>query len=475
LSTAASRLKSELQEKQTLQIGGQKLKWVSVKNEEQHKLFLIDLKRHIYEHFLLSTEIEQAMKGCIVAYKRKEQVKLNGDDQVVSLTIPMFTYNGPWGIIKDVALDPQCSVDVLLSALKNHETVIKLHKDFRAYVQNLLSEGILQEWAYAIEVCEHTWATEQVARVHVHFWGILSPKQRWAETHFVFKDTRPFRSKEFDRFQSRTRHKYQDAKYSGAFYVQVEKTSTVIQEANVEMFQRYHVPDAWVTKLYMREKITAKVAERLYYRCVLHVDANLRMLRCVEAAKKCARLEKLQAEHQLQLQSITRGYRVVPEVLSWIEIFNSVKFRYTFLVLAGESQLGKTRYVYSLFPAASIFFVDCSGGSVDLKDFDYETHDVILLDEISVPMMIDLKKVLQAGPDIAKLGGSKTMVYSYPVYAYRKKFILCTNDWVHDTLASLKTKDRDWLLKNATVVEIKEHLCLPEITMYHDMIMSCTC
>jgi hypothetical protein len=211
----------------------------------------------------------------------------------------------------------------------------------------------------------------------------------------------------------------------------------------------------------------------MYLKCVNKYEQNIKLLRMVERAKKAKRLEELQSLHYQELQKVSKPYRLVREVMLWLQSFEKCDFRCSFLVLGGESKMGKTRYVYSLFPRDKIFFVDCTTGLPDLQDFDYEVHDVILLDEIRVETMISIKKVLQAGPDVCGLGASSTNMYRYAVYVYRKKIILCTNDWTEESLNRLSHGDRKWLLDNACVVTVTHHLCQPDpINRFHDN--SCT-
>lgn len=470
LATIVCRIKSDFKEEKSIKLVGTKLNWVPEKHKD-HKKLIDRFHALVYDDLCVTHAHDAHLVGAIAdTQAKKDPARQNAMGYYGSVSL--FTYNGPWGIM-DISLKGEPKVPEVLQQLQVHPAFLLLEKSFEEFVTKLIDRKIIGEYAYSLELCEKTFIETQVVRVHIHFWFRMNFKSNWTEDSVHFKDTKPHRTKEFETMLGITNRNREMHKYAGCFYCQVPKTSTIMQKANINMFERFAVSDTWITRLYQRNKITASVAEDMYLKCVSKYEQNIKLLRMVERAKKAKRLEELQSLHYQELQQVSKPYRLVREVMLWLQCFEKCDFRYSFLVLGGESKMGKTRYVYSLFPRDKIFFVDCTTGLPDLQDFDYEVHDVILLDEIRVETMISIKKVLQAGPDVCGLGASSTNMYRYAVYVYRKKIILCTNDWTEESLNRLSHGDRKWLMDNACVVTVTHHLCQPDpINRFHDN--SCT-
>ena len=123
----------------------------------------------------------------------------------------------------------------------------------------------------------------------------------------------------------------------------------------------------------------------------------------------------------------------------------SVRHRYPFLVLDGPSSVGKTRFAASLTAPFRFVYCDCSNGAyLDLHGLDSESHDAILLDEMGLERAVALKKLLQAGPDICKLGVSPTMVHAYSVYSYRMRISIATNTWAAQFPSCQRWSEAGW-------------------------------
>ena len=126
------------------------------------------------------------------------------------------------------------------------------------------------------------------------------------------------------------------------------------------------------------------------------------------------------------------------------------------MVFMGPSQVGKTNFARSLYGPEKTIVVNCSKCvEPDLRKFDFEKHEVIVLDEAKGKMLIEMKSLMQAGPEDILLGQSGTNMHAYSVYVHRKKFIVCSNTWDHE-IETLPKHDSDWLVQNAYVLHVTE-------------------
>lgn len=89
-------------------------------------------------------------------------------------------------------------------------------------------------------------------------------------------------------------------------------------------------------------------------------------------------------------------------------------------------------------------------------------------------MAVSLKKLLQCGPDVCKLGTSPTMVHSYSVYTFRMKMIVATNTWAAE-LSKLPDVDRAWLEQNGVYVLVESPLWMedPDVAATPSVLREC--
>ena len=152
------------------------------------------------------------------------------------------------------------------------------------------------------------------------------------------------------------------------------------------------------------------------------------------------------------------AFKKIDAVTKWLEQYEEIRDRYLFLVLDGDSQYGKSRFAASLTTADKFFPVDCSsGGEPELRLFDRELHDVVCFDEAKPSMIIRVKKLAQAGVDMARLGQSCTHLASYQVWFHRVKLVICSSGW-EVQLRDLPQEDVAWLKKNSVYVKVTEQL-----------------
>ena len=105
-----------------------------------------------------------------------------------------------------------------------------------------------------------------------------------------------------------------------------------------------------------------------------------------------------------------RPWRIIPEVNGWEATFETVRFRYNFLVLDGPSKMGKTLFYRSrsLGSPRSLLEIDCAGDDTpDLTSYEYGLHTMVLCDEGSAEMVLCYKKPFQASASYTRLASSR--------------------------------------------------------------------
>ena len=160
------------------------------------------------------------------------------------------------------------------------------------------------------------------------------------------------------------------------------------------------------------------------------------------------------------------NFRVLREKDIFLQQYTTIKSRYKFLVLCGESGTGKTVWVkWMLGNPDLVFEANCACcPEPDLRNFSHFQHKVILFDEASPELVITQKKLFQSPPCFVKLGMSTTNCHSYDVFVSGTMMVICSNTWQEDLESMKKPGDRAWLVENSIVVNVgADKLWLPSL------------
>ena len=199
-------------------------------------------------------------------------------------------------------------------------------------------------------------------------------------------------------------------------------------------------------------------AEFLYVEAVAHAENNVRTLHFCRQyhARRAMLAARLQFE--IQLRENQRPFRKIDAVDQWLEQYTVLKDQYKFLVLDGKSGMGKTRFAANLASAERFLCIDCASATEpDLRSFDRDQHDVVLLDDARPEMILRMKRLAQASVDEVRLGQSATHVNSYAVWFHRVKLVVASNVW-KSQLETCSPEDKAWLDMNSVYVFVDEPL-----------------
>ncbi len=370
----------------------------------------------------------------------------------------LVTYNGDWGYrssgewldTKDLTLSQ------LIDVLRADADITKLWEDFKAFAEERQTQYLCSDFACAMEVCTTTFKEEHRGRVHFHFW-LRSNRRIFVSTmeslafqgvgcHLascvggIVKDTRA-------------------ASFQGAFYCSSIKVGSVHSHCTREMHSGYLVQPTWFLNMLQSGKISFADARAGIHRSCQNVQRHMQDLDAIEA-ESLVKAQKAEQERALKALALRKKPFVqIPAVLSWAKSYDEDNFRFSFLVLDGPSKLGKTQFGLSLTPKdMSYLELNCAGGGpIDLRGFKYGVHGLILYDEIVPEQVLAQRKAFQASPSEVQLGQSATSIYSYTVFLYKVRMVLCSNKW-SSLMRTLPKDDHDWLESNMVYISVTETL-----------------
>ena len=124
------------------------------------------------------------------------------------------------------------------------------------------------------------------------------------------------------------------------------------------------------------------------------------------------------------------GFKNLPLVTeTWLPQFQTIRPRYSFLVLDGPSRTGKTCYAKHITGNHSqVWELNCAGGSEpDLRGFDPCVHKAILFDEATPMMVLNQRRLFQSPPCMLDLGCSTTNGHNGQVFVSGVLMIICSN------------------------------------------------
>ena len=140
--------------------------------------------------------------------------------------------------------------------------------------------------------------------------------------------------------------------------------------------------------------------------------------------------------------------------------FQTIRPRYSFLVLDGPSRTGKTCYAKHITGNHSqVLELNCAGGSEpDLRGFDPCVHNAILFDEATPLLVLSQRRLFQSPPCMIDLGCSTTNCHKYQIFVSGVMMMICSNTWCAQVKELDHEGDMEWLQANSVLVHVREPL-----------------
>ena len=370
-----------------------------------------------------------------------------------------LTWNGPWGNLFQLDKIPTEDVEVeaIFPQLKAKSQA--LWEEFREQGRRWAFVHTAIHYAQSMELCRKTLKRTGLVKVHCHAWFCCRKTpghtcEYITASEFTFKDSVPHHSPS----RCSTSGRGRSVKFADAFYLTAPKIGSIFTYSTVVMFKDYSPPPSWITYMLNRNKLDVTVAETLYAKCITNAKRNIESMRYLKSFQMQQRREEQRLQVENTIRANQRPFKKIDEVNTWVKQYAEIRDRYLFLVLDGDSQFGKTRFAANLTTAEKFFLVDCSSATEpELRLFDRDQHDVVCFDEAKPSMIIRVKKLVQAGVDMARLGQSATNQVSYQVWFHRVKLVICCNGW-EAQMRDMTPEDVAWLKKNSVYVKVTEPL-----------------
>jgi effector-binding domain-containing protein len=208
----------------------------------------------------------------------------------------------------------------------------------------------------------------------------------------------------------------------GHFYVYCRyKTTHIASATNYHPGRDYKVCLDWIDNLWCTHKVDRALECALEYRvCTPQFEARYQKIMAARG------LQARQAFHEKRAAALASGckpFRQIPEVIAWLDTFNQIRGRYKFLVLHGESQLGKTWYAKSLFRNPFV-----AESAFDFDGYEPTEHDGLVLEDIAdIRDHINKNKTFFKAETVCKIHKSATNCYAKLVDTAQKPIVICCN------------------------------------------------
>ena len=238
---------------------------------------------------------------------------------------------------------------------------------------------------------------------------------------------------------------------NGHFYLLCGKEGSIRASGTVQLWTDVVVRPPMILQLFVQEKVSFKKARELFIRAGFSAEANVRNIEFIDREYRKRDQEQLMLDVELALRENMRPPRKIVVVENeWNPQYAALRDRYKFLVLEGDSGCGKSRWSRLQGRPEEVFEVDCAGKThIDLRGLKRPQHTYCLCDEAEPALVLDNRKLFQAGPTMCTLGESTTGMYSYKVWAFRLRFIITSNKWMELVSKIDSDADREWLEKNS--------------------------
>ena len=314
-------------------------------------------------------------------------------------------------------------------------------------------------------------------RVHFH-WKVdlLEPIDHTTLDAFLFHGVRPDARATWTQTEAGKAARgssYADSVNRGHFYCWAPKKGTLYRGTNWKPFFNYRVNGRWLEDLWADDKLSHAAYMELSLKIRRGHASRKRDFEAVTADEHSHSVDQHIIDVNRSLSKLQAPFRSFSEVTDWEDTFLQVQFRWKILVLCADSAAGKSNYAESLFDRPLILTVEAAQ-HLDLKDFDYQKHDGIILDNVnSWGQLLSWRAVLQARNAKFKGGQSATNVYSYTQYIYGVPIVATIDlDTPDGQLVDPDCTERSkWLCKNCQILRLPigdaffDKQQLPDVTL----------
>ena len=372
----------------------------------------------------------------------------------------MLTWQGSWGwknaAVQRIA-EADLPVHVLVEAVKTCPFYMWLWQAFKDFCCTKCEQYQWQKKSGKMELCLRRSSAKNLVHFHLAVSDLSRKHRLRPPSAWTFLGSRPHMVPVGQRGRG------MEAKLAGVhYYCQAPKIGSVLVFTNYKAFVECPVELKTVYNLWKNYKMDDENAVhqlrlargRGTQSALNEIDQNRKWRACLKAAA-----EKMFVQWLFPM----KPSKQLEPVIDWVRMFSNrygKTTRFPFLVLNGESRMGKTRYAVNLFGESKTLVVPCQGApNPDLRSFNRAEHKAIVLDEADHALVFRNKALFQAGIDQVSLGQSTCNNHAYSIWLYAVPLIVSTNDW----MLGAEDHERDWLSKNSVLLNVTEPLWQDEL------------
>ena len=424
---------------------------------------------HFRKHLLYDLAISSGQQEGISGWAAKKWLIEVGEAKTIASSKAnvilkssnaILTWHGNFGVmqVKDVP-STSLSVELLEKWCRRQPSIVSAWDGLFNRLLSVSDRFGLLGISFSLEICSRTWKMSGELKLHLHAWILQHPLRHRVplDAFLIDKEKQPFYSQAFGR-ESRGA-----SVFSGCYYVCCAKIGQVFSYSTKAPHVDFAVKPDWIIRMFAAEKMTGDHARDDLIRQVINADSYLQQLTFVEEYMKERREAKLREEVLYKIMASSKPPRHVDGLSAWEKQWENGQTldRYKFLVLDGETRMGKTRYVQSALVAApeQALILDCGDAVIPaLKgNFDRAKHTLIMFDEAHASMVMRCKKLFQAGANPVTYGSSPTNAYVHTVWLHGIKLVIGSNCWAEE-LKELKESERTWIVQNSVYIAVDRPL-----------------
>ena len=239
------------------------------------------------------------------------------------------------------------------------------------------------------------------------------------------------------------------------YYVSCPKYGGVFKTANHFPHHDYSVNPMWVWNWLSLSKLSVPMARQEIVRQGKDLCRHLPNLDRLHQVRDAARIQVMIANRNVQLQTKLRPWKPNQAVASWFAELSKIEGRRKFLVLSGDSRVGKSDYAMSLTPEGTSLRLKCQNVLYPpMRGYSDLEHKVIVFDECSVACVLENRLMFQAPNAQVQIGMSPTGRDVFSVYLHNTRLIVTSNGWVEQMKKLEKDNEVDhrWIRDNSVHV-----------------------
>ena len=249
------------------------------------------------------------------------------------------------------------------------------------------------------------------------------------------------------------------------YYVSCPKYGGVFKTANHLPHHDYSVNPTWIWNWLSLSKLSVPMARQEILRQGKDLCRHLPNLDRLQHDREAARILVMIANRNVELLTKRRPWKPNQAVASWFAEMSKLEGRRKFLVLSGDSRVGKSDYAMSLTPEGSALRLNCQNVLYPpMRGFSQADHKVIVFDECSVACVLENRLMFQAPNSSVQIGMSPTGRDVFSVYLHYTRLIVTSNGWIEQMkeLEKENPVDHRWIRDNSVHVHALLPLFEPE-------------